>query len=69
MLAQGAAVDDIADHVPSAHLLDAQLDQAIGQQNAVPAMYFARQLLEGGAYAGGVAQDAGRGNHESLSGS
>ena len=50
VFAQHAAVDDLADHVVALHLVDAQLDQAVGEQNARALLDVFRQGLEGGAH-------------------
>src|SRR5258706_595519 len=52
----------------AAHLPDAQFDQSVRKKNAVAAMDLARQRLEDGADAGGIAEHARGGDHELLAG-
>ena len=68
MLAECAAVHHFANHLPVAHLLDAQLDQSVREQNAVTAVHLTRQCRERGAHARGIAQHFGGGNNELLAG-
>ncbi len=49
VLAQHAAVDDLADHVVADHFVDAQLDEPVGEQNARALLDIFREGLEGGA--------------------
>jgi hypothetical protein len=62
VLAQQAAVDDLADHVSLVHFGNAQLDQAVGEQNARALLDVLRQRLEGGAHQRGRARNLARRN-------
>src|SRR5258706_14174596 len=46
----------------------AQFNQSIRKKNAVAAMNFARERLENGAHAGGIAEHARGGDHKFLAG-
>ena len=60
VLAQHAAVDDVADHVVADHFVDAQFDQAIGEQNARALFNVFSQRLESGAHQRGAARHFAR---------
>ncbi len=49
VLAQHAAVDDIAGHVFAVDFVDAQLDEPVGEQNARALFHIFGEGLEGGA--------------------
>src|SRR5580692_1692490 len=65
MLAQGAAVQNVADHVFAANGAHAQLDESIAQQNAGAHTHFAGKILERSRNADGCSGDIARSNHES----
>src|SRR5260370_19896595 len=68
VFAKSSAVYDFAGYFLAAHLQHPQFDQSVGKKYAVAAMDFARQRLENGADTSGIAENAGSGNHEFLSG-
>ena len=51
VLAQQAAIHDVAGHVFAVDLVHAQLDQSVGEQNARALLHVFGQSLEGGAHA------------------
>src|SRR2546429_453376 len=68
MLAECAAVHNLADHLALAHLLDAQLDEAVRKENTVARMNFPGQAREGCADARGIAENFGGSDGEPLPG-
>ncbi len=66
VFAQHAAVDDLADHIVAEHFVNAQLDQAVGEQNARALLDVFRQGLEGGADQGSGSRNFARGDGEPL---
>src|SRR5215471_8207485 len=66
MLAKCPAVHDFTDQFPVAHLFDAQLDQAIREQDSIATVNFPRQGREGCANSCGIAEHLRRRNHKSL---
>jgi len=68
VFAQKAAVDDFADHVAAFYLVDAQLDEPVGEQNARALLNVFRQGLEGGAHQRRRARNLARRNDELFAG-
>jgi aminoglycoside phosphotransferase (APT) family kinase protein len=68
VFAQQAAVDDLADHVVALHLVDAQLDQPVGEQNARALFDVFRQGFEGGSHQRGRARNLARRNRQPPAG-
>src|SRR5260370_3042409 len=66
--AKSSAVYDFAGYFVAAHVLHTEFEQSVGKKYAVAAMDFARQRVENGADTSGIAENAGSGNHEFLSG-
>ena len=68
VLAEHAAVDDLADDVDAFDGFDAQLDEAVGEENAGAGFEVLGEGLEGGADERGGAFDLARGDGETLAG-
>ena len=68
VLAEHAAVDDLADYVFAFDGLDAELDEAVGEEDAGAVFEVFGEGLEGGADEGGGAFDLARGDGEALAG-
>ena len=68
VLAEHAAVDDIAGHVLAVHFVDAQLDEPIGEQNARALLHVFSKGLEGGAHQRRRAQHLARRDDEPVAG-
>ena len=68
VFAELAAVDDFADDVAAVDLVDAQLDEAVGEQNARALLNVFSEGLEGGADERGGALDFARGDGDLFAG-
>ncbi len=68
VLAEHAAVDDLADDVDAFDVLDAELDEAVGEQDAGAGLEVFGEGLEDGADEGGGAFDLARGDGEAFAG-
>ena len=68
VFAEHAAVDDLADDVGAFELLDAQLDEAVGEQDAGAGLEVFGERGEDGADEGGGAFDLARRDGEALAG-
>src|SRR6266567_1541810 len=68
VLAEHSAVDDDEGDVGALDLLDVQLDEAVGEQDAGAGLEVLGEGLEGGANEGGGAFDLLRGDGEALAG-
>ena len=66
VFAEHAAVDDLADDIDAFDLLDAQFDEAVGEQDAGAGLEVFGEGLEGGADESGGAFDLARGDGEAL---
>ena len=68
VLAEHAAVDDLALDVFAGNLEDAQLDEAVGEENARAGLEVFGEGGKGGGDDGGGAEDIARGDGEALAG-
>jgi hypothetical protein len=68
VFAEHAAVDDLADDVVAIDFMDAQFDEAVGEQDAGAGLDVFGEGLEGGADEGGGAFDFARGDGDRFAG-